>query len=84
VPLIEVVLFGGEIVIGPGVKVADTPLGTLPSVMCSQVTVAEWARVGATMAPTRTSATIVAPMTLLMSDPCLRLRLSIARREVVY
>lgn len=68
-PLIEVVGLGGVIVIGPGVRLADTPTGTFPSVMCSQVTVAVWARVGATMATTRTSAAIVAPMTLLIAGP---------------
>jgi hypothetical protein len=67
--LIEVVLFGGEIVIGPGVNVADTPTGTFPSVMWSHVTVAVWASVGATMVATRTSAAIAPPMTLFIVDP---------------
>jgi len=31
--LIDVVLLGGEIVIGPGVKVAETPTGTCSKVM---------------------------------------------------
>jgi hypothetical protein len=67
--LIEVVSLAGEIVIGPGVNVADTPSGTLARMMCSQVTVAVCARVGATMATTRTSAAIVAAMTLLNIGP---------------
>jgi hypothetical protein len=69
VPLIEVALLGGEIVIGPGVRRADTPTGTFPSVMWSHVTVAVWASVGATMVATRTSAAIVPPMTLFMVGP---------------
>ena len=59
-------MFGGTITIGPGVSVADTPTGTLPRVTCSQVTVAVWARVGATMAITRRSAAIVAARTFFM------------------
>jgi hypothetical protein len=67
--LIEVVLFGGAITIGPGVNVADTPGGTFPNVMWSQVVVAVQATVGATIAATRTSAAIVPPMILLTVDP---------------
>jgi hypothetical protein len=78
VPLIEVVSLGGEIVIGPGVNVADTPAGTCPSVMWSQVVVALHATVGATMAATRTSATIEPLMILLTVDP-LGLRRATAR-----
>jgi hypothetical protein len=33
VPLIDFVLLDGEIVIGPGVKVAEAPAGTCPKVM---------------------------------------------------
>lgn len=55
-PLIEVVLLGGLITIGPGVSVADTPLGTLPRVMWSHVAEAVWASVGATMRATSKSA----------------------------
>jgi hypothetical protein len=69
VPLIEVVLLGGEIVISPGVNVADTPTGTFPSVMWSQVGVALHANVGATMVATRTSAATVPPTTLFMVGP---------------
>lgn len=68
-PLIEVVLLGGLITIGPGVSVADTPLGTLPRVMWSQVAEAVWARVGATITATSMSAATVPVMSLRIVGP---------------
>lgn len=65
----DVVALAGAIVIGPGVNVADTPTGTFPNVMWSQVTVAVCARVGATMTAIRRSAPIVPPMTFLIVGP---------------
>jgi hypothetical protein len=64
-----VLAFAGAMVIGPGVRVAETPFGTFPKVMWSQVTVAVCARVGATMAATRRSAPIVPLMTFLIVGP---------------
>ena len=65
-PLIEVVLLGGLITIGPGVSVADTPLGTLPRVMWSQVAEAVWASAGATTRATSRNAPNVLAISLRM------------------
>lgn len=54
--MIEVVPLGGLITIGPGVRVAETPFGTLPRVMWSQVALAVWASVGATIRAMRINA----------------------------
>ena len=54
--MIEVVLLGGLITIGPGVRVAETPFGTLPRVMWSQVALAVWASVGAAIRAMRINA----------------------------
>lgn len=68
-PSIDVVALAGAIVMGPGVSRAETPAGTFPNVMWSQVTVAVCARVGATMAATRRSAPIVPVTSLLIVGP---------------
>ena len=67
--MIELVWLGGLITIGPGVRVADTPFGTLPRVMWSHVADAVWARVGATIRATSRNAPSVLAISLRIVDP---------------